>query len=93
MRGKFRTSFENPEPMVPNQVTPIHIDLRDRYHTFRSGHRIMVHIQSSWFPAYDRNPQTFTDIYRARPSDFQLATQTVYRSAQYPSHIVVGALR
>jgi putative CocE/NonD family hydrolase len=93
MRGKFRDSFEHPEPMVPNEVTPLRIDLRDRYHTFKAGHRIMVHVQSSWFPAYDRNPQVFTDIYSADPSDFQKATQRVYRSAQHPSHIVLGVLR
>ncbi len=93
MRGRFRNSFESPEPMVPDEVTPIHIDLRDRYHTFKAGHRIMVHVQSSWFPAYDRNPQTYVDIYRAQPSDFQSAIQTVYRSAEYPSHLVFGVLR
>ena len=93
MRGKFRNSFENPEPMVPGEVTPIHIDLRDRFHTFKAGHRIMVHVQSSWFPAYDRNPQQFMDIYQAEPSDYQVATQAVYRSSQYPSHLVLGVLR
>lgn len=93
MRGKFRNSFETPEPMVPGEVTPIHIDLRDRFHTFKAGHRIMVHVQSSWFPAYDRNPQQFMDIYRAEPEDYQVATQKVYRSAAYPSHLVLGVLR
>jgi putative CocE/NonD family hydrolase len=93
MRGRFRTSFENPEPMVPGEVTPIHINLRDRYHTFKAGHRIMVHVQSSWFPAYDRNPQKFVDIYHAAPGDYQVATQTVYRAAEYPSHLVLGVLR
>ena len=93
MRGRFRNSFEEPEAMVANEVTPIRIDLRDRYHTFKAGHRIMVHVQSSWFPAYDRNPQTFVDTYHARGADYQTATQTVYRSAQYPSHVVLGILR
>jgi putative CocE/NonD family hydrolase len=93
MRGKFRNSFENPEPMVPGEVTPIHIDLRDRFHTFKAGHRIMVHIQSSWFPAYDRNPQKFMDIYQAQPSDYQVAEQAVYRSREHSSHIVLGVLR
>ena len=93
MRGKFRNSLEHPEPMVPGEITPIRIDLRDRYHTFKAGHRLMVHVQSSWFPAYDRNPQTFVDIYRAAPADFKVARQTVYRSAQYPSHLVLGILR
>ncbi len=93
MRGRFRNSFEEPEAMVTNEVTPIRIDLRDRYHTFKAGHQIMVHVQSSWFPAYDRNPQTFVDPYHARGSDYQTATQTVYRSAQYPSHLVLGVLK
>ena len=92
MRGKFRNSFEDPEPMVPGEVTPITIDLRDRYHTFKSGHRIMIHVQSSWFPAYDRNPQTYVDIYRAQPEDYQPATQEIHRSTRYPSHLVLGVL-
>jgi hypothetical protein len=93
MRGKFRNSLENPEPMVPGEVTRIDIDLKDRFHTFRAGHRIMVHVQSSWFPAYDRNPQTFVDIYHAQPEDYQTATQRVYRSAGSPSHLVLGVMR
>jgi putative CocE/NonD family hydrolase len=92
MRGKFRNSFSEPEPMEPGRITAIEIDLRDRYHTFRKGHRIMVQIQSTWFPVYDRNPQKFMDIYRARPSDYQVATQRVFRSAQHPSHLVLGVL-
>jgi len=92
MRGKFRNSLENPEPMVPGDVTRIDIDLKDRFHTFRAGHRIMVHVQSSWFPAYDRNPQTFVDIYHAQPEDYQTATQRVYRSAESPSHLVLGVM-
>lgn len=93
MRGRFRNSFSDPEPMVPGAVTPIQIDLRDRYHTFKAGHRIMVHVQSSWFPAYDRNPQQFVDIYRASAEDYQVAVQRVYRSTQYPSRVTVGVLR
>ncbi len=92
MRGRFRNSFSEPEAMVPGEVTPIRINLRDRYHTFKAGHRIMIQVQSSWFPAYDRNPQTNVDIYRARPEDYQVATQTVFRSARYPSHLVLGVL-
>jgi putative CocE/NonD family hydrolase len=93
MRGKFRNSFEKAEPMVPGEITPIHIDLRDRFHTFKAGHRIMVHIQSSWFPAYDRNPQKFVDIYHASPDDYQVATQALYRSTEHPSHLVLGVLQ
>jgi len=93
MRGRFRNSFSNPEPMTPGAVTPIHIDLRDRYHTFLAGHRVMVQIQSSWFPAYDRNPQRFVDIYRAAPEDYRKATHTVHRSPEHPSRITLGVLR
>ena len=74
-------------------MTPIHINLRDRFHTFKAGHRIMVQIQSSWFPAYDLNPHTFVDTYRANAVDFQTATQTIYRSAQFPSRLTLVVLR
>ncbi len=86
-RAKYRHSYSNPEPMVPNQVTPIDWDLRDKNHTFQKGHRIMVQVQSSWFPLIDRNPHQFMDIYAAKPSDFRTATQRVYRSAAQPSHL------
>ncbi len=92
MRGRFRDDLENPEPMAPGEVTRIEIDLRDRFHTFKAGHRLMVHIQSSWFPAYDRNPQTFVDTYTALPGDYQTATQTLYRSAEHPSRVIIGVL-
>ncbi|MDE2754586.1 MAG: CocE/NonD family hydrolase [Gemmatimonadota bacterium] len=93
MRGRFRNSFENPEAMVPGEVTRIHIDLRDRYHTFRAGHRIMMHVQSSWFPAYDRNTQQFVDTYRATPDQYITAEQTVYRGADHPSRVTFGVVR
>jgi len=92
MRGKFRYSFVKPEPMVPDKATRIEFDLRDRYHTFRKEHRIMVQVHSTWFPVYDRNPQKFVDIYHAKPSDFRKATQKVYRSTKYPSHLILGIL-
>ncbi len=93
MRGRFRNSLEHPEAMVPGEVTPIHIDLRDRYHTFKAGHRIMVHVQSSWFPAYDRNTQQFVDTYRATPDQYITAEQTVYRGADHPSRVTFGVVR
>ena len=77
-RGKFRHSFEKPVPFVPNQPERIAFPLPDVAHTFRAGHRIMVQVQSSWFPLTDRNPQTFGDIPNARPSDFVKATQRVF---------------
>jgi putative CocE/NonD family hydrolase len=87
MRGKFRNSFEKPEPFEPGKMTKVEYVLPDAYHTFRRGHRIMVHVQSSWFPLVDRNPQKFCDIYKAREKDFQKATQRLYRSPQAPSHV------
>jgi hypothetical protein len=88
-RAKFRNSFEKPEPMTPNQPTAINFEMPDVYHAFRRGHRLMVQIQSSWFPLVDRNPQKFIDIPKARPDDFQKATQRVYRSRGLNSSVTV----
>ncbi|MCH8275738.1 MAG: CocE/NonD family hydrolase [Armatimonadetes bacterium] len=93
MRAKFRNSFERPEPLIPNRVTPVSFELRDVCHTFKKGHRIMVQVQSSWFPLVDRNPQTFVDIYSCTEEDFRKATHRVYCSARYPSHLKVGLLK
>lgn len=81
IRGKFRAGLEQPEPMAPGEVTDVDVSLPDAYHTFRRGHRIMVQVQSSWFPLFDRNPQRFTDIYRATAGDFKKATHRVYHSS------------
>ena len=89
-RGKFRRSFEKPEPFTPGEPDVIRFELPDVAHAFRRGHRLMVQVQSSWFPLTDRNPQTFTDIPRARPEDFQKATQRVYRSSARPSSITLA---
>ncbi len=78
-RGKFRHSFSKPEPFAPGKVSQIAYDMPDVFHTFRRGHRIMVQIQSSWFPLVDRNPQTFTNIYKADASQFRTADERVYR--------------
>jgi len=87
-RARYRNSFEKPEPVVPGQVTSYEIKLRDRNHTFKAGHRIMVQIQSSLFPVIDRNPQTYVpSIYEAVQADFRAATQSIFHSAQYPSHV------
>ncbi|OQX95076.1 X-Pro dipeptidyl-peptidase [candidate division KSB1 bacterium 4572_119] len=91
-RGKYRNSFEEPEPFIPGEVTKIEFDLRDKNHTFLRGHKIMVQIQSSWFPVIDRNPQKFVDIYRADEADFQTATHRVFRSSIYSSHIKLNVL-
>ncbi|MEK7684910.1 MAG: CocE/NonD family hydrolase [Verrucomicrobiota bacterium] len=92
MRGKFRNSFEKPEPFEPGQVTKVEWVMPDVLHTFRRGHRIMAQVQSSWFPLVDRNPQTFCDIYHAKPEDFRRATQRVYRTAAAPSAIRIHLL-
>jgi len=80
LRGKFRNSYEKPEPFTPGKVEAISYGLGDVNHTFRRGHRIMVQVQSSWFPLIDLNPQTFMRIPEARPEDFRKATQRVYRA-------------
>jgi putative CocE/NonD family hydrolase len=92
MRGRFRNSLEKPEAFEPGRPTVVTLKLPDVCHTFRPGHRIMVQVQSSWFPLVDRNPQTFVDIARARESDFRKATQRVYRSKERPSRLVAQVL-
>jgi putative CocE/NonD family hydrolase len=91
-RSKYRNSYENPEPMAPNKVTKIAYDLRDKAHSFRKGHRIMVQVQSTWFPVIDRNPQKFIDIYHAQEDDFQKAVHKVYRSKEFASHLRVHVM-
>ena len=91
-RGKFRHSFEKPEPFTPGKVEEIDFTMPDVNHTFRRGHRIMVQVQSSWFPLTDRNPQTFVNIPDAKPSDFVKATERVYHAKGEASGIVVGVL-
>ena len=91
-RGKFRHSFEKPEPFVPGKTETIDFAMPDVNHTFRRGHRIMVQVQSSWFPLTDRNPQTFTDIPNAKPSDFVKAAERVYRQSGAASGVVVQVL-
>jgi putative CocE/NonD family hydrolase len=86
-RGKFRNSFERPEPFEPNRVATIDYVMPDVFHTFRRGHRIMIQVQSTWFPLVDRNPQTFVAIPQATEADFRKATQRVYRTAAHPSRV------
>ncbi|QJE02105.1 CocE/NonD family hydrolase [Massilia forsythiae] len=89
LRGKFRNSFEQPEAFTPNKVEAISYHLGDVNHTFRRGHRIMVQVQSSWFPLVDLNPQTFVSIPQAKPEDFIKATQRVYHAPQMQSGLQV----
>jgi hypothetical protein len=95
LRGRYRQGFERARPIVPNAVNEYVVDLRQQSYTFQKGHRIMVQVQSTWFPAYDRNPQTFVpNIFDAADADFRAATHRVYRSGRYPSYIdlpVLGA--
>jgi putative CocE/NonD family hydrolase len=93
IRGRFRNSYEQPEPFVPNQPTRVAFELQDILHTFQAGHRIMVQVQSTWFPLVDRNPQKYVDnIFLANEEDFIKATQRVYCSDQHPTHVRVGVL-
>ncbi len=89
LRGKFRNSFEKAQPFVSNEITPVTLQLNDVAHTFLKGHRIMVQIQSSWFPLVDRNPQQFMSIPKATAEDFKSATIKIYHSGQYPSSVNV----
>jgi putative CocE/NonD family hydrolase len=92
MRGKFRNSIEYPEPFIPDRITNVKFNLNDAYHTFKKGHRIMVQIQSSMFPFYDRNPQTFTDIYNADEKDFIKSYHRVYHNKNNQSRITLNLL-
>ena len=87
-RARFRNSFEKPEPVTPEQVTEYTIDLHTNDHCFLKGHRIMVQVQSTWFPVIDRNPQKFVpNIFTATQADYQTATERVYRSKRFPSSV------
>jgi len=93
IRGRFRESFETPKPFEPGKPTEVQLELLDVLHRFGKGHRLMIQIQSTWFPLVDRNPQKFIpNIYLAKHEDFQKATIQILRSPQYPSHIRVGVL-
>jgi putative CocE/NonD family hydrolase len=93
IRGRFRNSVEKPEPFVPNQVTRVNVPLRDVYHTFKSGHRLMIQIQSTWFPFIDRNPQTWVDnIFEASEADFQPQIHRIHHSRATSSRIVFSRM-
>ncbi|MEM1202332.1 MAG: CocE/NonD family hydrolase [Acidobacteriota bacterium] len=93
MRGRFRDSYEHPAPFVPGEVTKVSFELQDVLHTFKRGHRVMVQIQSSWFPFVDRNPQSWVpNIFEAEEEDFIRVENTVHRSKLHPSSLKVGVL-
>ena len=89
---KFRNSYSKPEPFVPGKVERVAFSTDDVLHTFKRGHTIVVEVQSTWFPLVDRNPQTFVDIYNAKPGDFIKATERVYRTGSQASRIDVSVL-
>ncbi|MBL8985269.1 MAG: CocE/NonD family hydrolase [Gemmatimonadetes bacterium] len=90
-RGRFLRSYERPAPLVPGRVTPYRIGLHSVDYTFKKGHKIMIQVQSTWFPLIDRNPQTFVpNIFEAKDADYRVATHRVHRSATYPSHLDVS---
>jgi uncharacterized protein len=88
-RAKFRNSWEKPEPLTPGKEADLNFTMPDLFHTFRRGHRLMIQVQSSWFPLTDRNPQTFTDIPNAKPEEFQKATEQVFRQKDAASGVEV----
>lgn len=92
-RAKYRNSFSQPEPLKPGKIERIEYSMPDICHTFKKGHRIMVQIQSTWFPLMDRNPQRFENIYKAKDGDFQKATMRIYLGGNSSSRLTVGVLR
>jgi predicted acyl esterase len=87
-RGRFRKSFEKPEPLIPNKPEEFVIDLHQINHTFRKGHKLMIQVQSTWFPLIDRNPQKYVpNIFEANDSDYIKATHTIYCNSQYSTYI------
>ena len=93
MRGRFRNSFEKPEAFVPGQVSEVKYELPDIAHTFKKGHRMMVQVQSSWFPLVDRNPQQFVDIYKCDDKDFVKSDIRIYHDATHASKLVFPVLK
>ena len=93
MRGKYRNSFENPAPFKPGTIEHVRFELPDIAHTFQKGHRVMVQVQSSWFPLADRNPQKFMNIYEAKENDFQKTTIRIYHEVQNSSQIILPVLK
>jgi predicted acyl esterase len=92
-RGRFLKSYEKPAPLVPGQVNAYRIGLHSADYTFLKGHRIMVQVQSTWFPLIDRNPQRFVpNIFEATDGDYRTATHRVHRSRRYPSHVAVSVV-
>jgi putative CocE/NonD family hydrolase len=93
MRGRYRKSFSKPEPLAANTPLAFTVDMHQQSHTFRKGHRIMVQVQSTWFPVYDRNPQTWVpNIFRARAADFKAQTHRIWHSPTHRSRIEISVM-
>lgn len=93
LRGRFRNSFEKPEPFVANKITKVKFTMPDVAHTFLKGHKIMVQIQSTWFPLVDRNPQTFVDIYHANPEDFEKESIRIFHTEGLASKLILPVVK
>jgi len=94
LRGRYRRSWEKPEAIAPNKVLDYTVDMRGNDHAFQKGHRIMIQVQSTWFPLYDRNPQSFVNnIFTAAESDYKAATQQIWRTPKFPSHVSVSVAK
>lgn len=92
MRAKYRENITYPEPMEPDAATEINFEIRDKFHTFKAGHKIMIQVHSTWFPVYDRNPGKFMNIYEAEKQDYQITTQTLHRNGNNASHVILPIL-
>ena len=92
-RGRYRNSYTHPQAFIPNEVSQVKFALSDVAHTFRKGHRIMVQVQSSWFPLVDMNPQQFIDIYKCSSKDFIPATIQLFHDTDHPSKIILPVLK
>jgi putative CocE/NonD family hydrolase len=93
MRGRYYKSWSEPAAIPANQVVPFTVDLHQQSYTFKRGHRIMVQVQSTWFPVYDRNPQVFVpNIFKAQASDYRAQTHRIQRTSQNPSHVEVDVV-
>jgi putative CocE/NonD family hydrolase len=93
MRGRYRNSLQKPEPFTPEEITEVKYTLPDISHVFKKGHRVMVQVQSSWFPLVDRNPQKFVNIYTAKPEDFVRSTITIHHDREHPSQITLPIVK
>jgi hypothetical protein len=92
-RGRYREGYENPKPLAANQPLAYRFNLPTANHVFLPGHRVMVQVQSSWFPLYDRNPQTFVpNIFFAKPADYRKATQRIYHAGDQASYIALPVI-